>query len=273
MHTVAVQGVEVPWILYGTAWKEERTTELTAAALAAGFRGVDTANQRKHYAEADVGRGLAASGVPRARLFVQTKFTYARGQDHRLPYEASAAVADQVEQSCASSLRHLGLERLDALLLHGPQHGRGITADDRAVWTRFEDLHHRKLATLLGVSNVTVEQLDLLAAHATVPIALVQNRCYAKDGWDREVRAWCADHDARYQGFSLLTANRTELAQAEVAAIARHHACSVPEVVFAFARQTGIIVLTGTADPAHMKADLAAGQLVLDPPELRTLLG
>ena len=273
MRTVTVQGVSVPWILYGTAWKEERTAALTAAALDAGFRGVDTANQRKHYVEADVGAALAAAGLARERLFVQTKFTYLRGQDERLPYDPAAPVAEQVEQSCAASLAHLGLARLDALLLHGPQQAKGLTADDRAVWTRFEDLRMRGLVGLLGVSNITAAQLALLWAHATVKPALVQNRCYARDGWDGEVRAWCADHGVVYQGFSLLTANRAELAAAPVVALARRHDCSVPELVFAFARQLGIIVLTGTSNEAHMRADLAAGERTLEPAEVQTLLG
>jgi hypothetical protein len=111
---------DLPSILYGTAWKEERTRELTSQALAAGYRGIDTANQRKHYVEAAVGEAIAASGVPRAALFVQTKFTYQRGQDHRLPYDPAAPLADQVAQSFASSCEHLGTDVIDSYVLHGP---------------------------------------------------------------------------------------------------------------------------------------------------------
>src|SRR5258707_2999475 len=95
---ITVQHVAVPAFLYGTAWKEERTQELTALALAAGFRAIDTANQRKHYFEAGVGAALAASGVARSDVFLQTKFTYARGPDHRLPYESKASIATHVPQ-------------------------------------------------------------------------------------------------------------------------------------------------------------------------------
>ena len=80
----------VPTFLYGTAWKEGRTPELTELAIQSGFRAIDTANQRRHYFEAGVGEGLAKayrSGVVgREDLFLQTKFTYHPGQDHRLPY-------------------------------------------------------------------------------------------------------------------------------------------------------------------------------------------
>src|SRR6266568_9626234 len=117
----------VPHFLYGTAWKEDRTAALTELALRAGFRGIDTANQRRHYFEAGVGQALAAAYraglVTRADLFLQTKFTYQRGQDHRLPYDPAAALAVQVAQSLASSLEHLSADYVDSFVLHGPSSG------------------------------------------------------------------------------------------------------------------------------------------------------
>ncbi len=60
---------------------------------------------------------------------------------------------------------------------------------------------------LLGVSNVSLRHLEQMAAlHSEAP-AFVQNRCYARFGWDREVRLFCRERDIIYQGFSLLTAN------------------------------------------------------------------
>src|ERR1700733_3600957 len=98
----------IPSFLYGTAWKEDRSAALTELALKSGFRGIDTANQRRHYFEAGVGEGLAAAYragvVTRADLFLQTKFTYQDGQDHRLPYDPAASLSTQVAQSLAGSL-------------------------------------------------------------------------------------------------------------------------------------------------------------------------
>src|SRR5438094_7764838 len=106
-RTLLIDGVRVPRFLYGTAWKEEQTQRLTELALAQGFRGIDTANQRRHYHEAAVGKAIAAALaeglVTRDELFLQTKFTFRRGQDQRLPYDADAPIAAQVEQSLASS--------------------------------------------------------------------------------------------------------------------------------------------------------------------------
>src|SRR5437867_12093533 len=113
-----------PSFIYGTAWKESETERLTRSAIEAGFRGIDTANQRRHYHEAGVGAAIAravASGlVQRDELFLQTKFTSVGGQDQRLPYDPGADDATQVRQSFASSLEHPQIETLDSYLLHGP---------------------------------------------------------------------------------------------------------------------------------------------------------
>src|SRR6202162_4868991 len=105
---LSIDGVRVPGFLYGTAWKEDETQRLTALALQQGFRGIDTANQRRHYHEAAVGQAIAASVerglVIRDDLFHQTKFTFRRGHDQRLPYDPQAPISSQVEQSFASSL-------------------------------------------------------------------------------------------------------------------------------------------------------------------------
>ncbi|MBC8069714.1 MAG: aldo/keto reductase [Deltaproteobacteria bacterium] len=261
-----VHGVAVPPMLYGTAWKEDATAELVRLALASGFVGIDTANQRKHYFEAGVGEAIA--GMPRERLFLQTKFTYARGQDARLPYDPNASLTTQVEQSFASSLEHLGVQHIDAYVLHGPHAGRGWTDLDREVWRAMEGLHQAGHVRLLGVSNISREQLETLVDEASVPPSLVQNRCYARTGWDREVRALCRDRGLLYEGFSLLTANRTELGRPAVAAIARRAGATIPQVVFRFAEAIGIVALTGTSDRAHMHEDLAAHAIVLAPADV-----
>src|SRR5215472_8368968 len=123
-RNVLLDGLRVPRFLYGTAWKEEQTQRLTELALRQGFRGIDTANQRRHYHEAAVGQAIAmamaAAQMTRNDLFLQTKFTFRTGQDHRLPYDPKAPIRQQVEQSFASSLEHLGTNIIDSYLLHGP---------------------------------------------------------------------------------------------------------------------------------------------------------
>src|SRR5947209_2141876 len=144
----------IPSFLYGTAWKEERTETLVAQALSAGFRGIDTANQRRHYHEAAVGAAIRKSGLPRDDLFLQTKFTYVESQDSRLPYDPAADPPTQVRQSFDSSLEHLGVDYLDSYLLHGPRTRSGFSRIDREVWSTMEQLQKEGRARKIGISNV-----------------------------------------------------------------------------------------------------------------------
>jgi len=268
----AVGQAQVPTFIYGTAWKEARTAELVRGALEAGFRALDTANQRRHYDEAAVGRALAASGVARQEAFVQTKFTYRAGQDHRMPYEPDAPIGHQVEQSFESSLEHLGVDVIDSYLLHGPSRRSGLGPDDIEAWRAMESLRDEGRATFLGVSNVLQDQLEALLRAARVPPTFVQNRCYASLGWDAAVRAVCDREGLIYQAFSLLTANSGTLHHPIVHGIARRHGRTIAQVVFRFALQIGMIPLTGTTGPRHMAEDLDVYEFELDPSECGALL-
>ena len=273
--TMNVRGTRVPRLLYGTAWKEDRTEGLVIDALDAGFRGIDTANQRKHYVEQAVGQAvqnkLREGFIRREDLFLQTKFTFRDGQDDRLPYDPAAPIAEQVAQSFASSLEHFGVETLDSLVLHGPSQREGLGADDHEAWRAMEAIAQTGRVKLLGASNVTARQVTELVAFSTIPIAFVQNRCYADRKWDREVRTVCDEHGIIYQGFSLLTANRHVLANPKVGAIASRHGKTPSQIVFRFAQQVGMLPLTGTSDPTHMQQDLDLAGLELDAEELATI--
>ena len=265
----------VPEFLYGTAWKEDRTAALTELALRSGFRGIDTANQRRHYVEAGVGEALAAAYraglVTRADVFLQTKFTYQRGQDHRLPYDPAAPVPTQVAQSMASSLEHLGTDHVESYVLHGPASGRDWTDDDVAAWAAMVRERDLGRTRWLGVSNVSLRHLVQMEATGVERPAFVQNRCYARFGWDRAVRAFCAERAIVYQGFSLLTANPEVLQHPLVGRLAARDKVTAAQIVFAFARAVGMLPLTGTSDPLHMTQDLASFGLSLSPEEVRAI--
>jgi len=239
-----------------------------------GFRGIDTANQRRHYFEAGVGQGLAAAYqagvVTRADLFLQTKFTYQRGQDHRLPYDPAAPLSVQVAQSMASSLEHLGTDYVDSHVLHGPSAYDWSDADAE-VWEAMIRERDAGRTRLLGVSNVSLQHLEQMASvHAEGP-AFVQNRCFARVGWDRDVRSFCSERKIIYQGFSLLTANPEVLNHSLVTGLAARANATPAQIVFAFARIVGILPMTGTSDAEHMKQDRASLELSLSPDAVRSI--
>jgi diketogulonate reductase-like aldo/keto reductase len=266
-----------PAIIYGTAWKESETQRLTELAIEQGFRAIDTANQRRHYVEAEVGIALAnmiSRGIVRREdLFLQTKFTFRGGQDHRLPYDPNAPIAGQVAQSFANSLMHLQTEILDSYLLHGPSQRTGLGPDDWEAWRAMEALVTAGRVRSIGISNVSLSQLRELCEGAQVRPRFVQNRCFAVDGWDRAIRCYCAEQGILYQGFSLLTANRHVLASYEIVQLAQHYKRPVASIIFQFATAIGIVPLTGTTRREHMCDDLQALGFEMTPSDVRMVEG
>ena len=248
----------IPNFIYGTAWKEDDTEDLVCTAIGIGFRGIDTANQRRHYNEAAVGSAISKvlkNSIKREELFIQTKYTYANGQDHRTPYDINADCRTQVKQSFQSSLEHLQIDYIDSYVLHGPSVSFGLAQDDWQVWQEMEAIHKEHRTRYLGVSNVSIEQLKVLFEGAKVKPTFVQNRCFAEQGWDKDVREFCKRNGIIYQGFSLLTANPFVLPKVEQ--IANKVNKTPAQVLFRFSMYVGILPLTGTTSKIHMKEDLA----------------
>lgn len=134
-----------------------------------------------------------------------------------------------------------------------------------------EQLKRDDRVKLIGVSNVSLDQLKELYEKSSIKPAFVQNRCYASRGWDREVRRFCTDKGIFYQGFSLLTANREIFNRHEFLKIASKHGITEAQTIFAFALQVGMLPLTGTTNPRHMKEDLAAFEIELEESELEAV--
>ncbi len=272
---VTYNDLSIPPFMYGTAWKKDQTARLVETAIDSGFAAIDTANQLIHYQEALVGEALltlAKKGVKRESLFLQTKFTSVSGQDHRTPYDQSADLPTQVQQSFESSLEHLHTDFLDSYVLHGPYSRWGLNQSDWDVWGRMEAYYQVGQAKMIGISNVQADQLSELCEKASVKPMVVQNRCYAVMGWDKKVRDICKSQGIIYQGFSLLTANQDVLRDPQIWDIAKRVEANPLQVIFRFALQIGMLPLTGTTNETHMKDDLASlTQFDLSPEDLQTI--
>jgi len=252
-------GVRMPRIIYGTAWKQERTAALVEQAIETGFRGIDTACQPKHYNEAGVGEGVAACltrGLERAELYLQTKFTPLSGQDPlRVPYDPNASLSDQVAQSFQASLKNLKTSYLDCLVLHSPLANQ---LEIRQVWQAMESIFHNGGAKQLGISNCyDLNQLEVLYRTAEVKPAVLQNRFYADTNYDRSIRDFCRQQQIIYQSFWTLTTNPKVLAHATLQNLATKYKRSAAQVFYRYLTQIGIIPLTGTSSSEHMREDLA----------------
>ena len=250
-----------PSFIYGTAWKEDATADLVEKAVSTGFSAIDTANQPRHYQEHLVGEALlrlAGKGINREGLFLQSKFTPTNGHDQRIPYDPTENLITQVKQSFESTLKNLHTDHLDSYLLHGPYTQPDLGDEDWEVWSAIEDLYKAGKTRFIGISNVNIVQLKLLTEKAEIKPMVVQNRCFANQGWDSEIRGFCKTNQIAYEGFSLLTANPFVIQSPEVRSIARELGRTPEQVVFCFAMQAGMIPITGTTNDQHMKEDLQA---------------
>ena len=266
-------GVNMPGLIYGTAWKKERTADLVVKAIQAGFRGIDTACQPKHYDEPLVGEALhklEEHGIERETLFIQTKFTPLSGQDPRqVPYDKDATIESQVNQSFEASLRNLQTQYVDSLVLHSPVAPRALLMK---LWGAMETIQKTGAARQLGISNCyDTKVMRQLYADANVKPAVVQNRFYKKTGYDADLRNWCSNHGVIYQSFWTLSANPHILADKALRTIARKYNKTEAQIFFRHLNQSGIVVLTGTCSEQHMREDLGIFDFELSADDLKNV--
>ncbi|KAH7626974.1 NADP-dependent oxidoreductase domain-containing protein [Sordaria sp. MPI-SDFR-AT-0083] len=218
--------VNMPRMIYGTAWKKNRTADLVYEAIKEGFRGIDTAAMKRHYSEELTGEGIRRAIkdgiITREELYIQTKYT-----PHDDAFLAEPAlyptITSQVLASVTSSLRNFAhpdseedTSYIDCLIMHSPFPDPISTLE---AWTALQSFVPHRIRSL-GISNITLPELQYLVADPRVTVypTVIQNRFRrAERRWDYELRRWCANQNStrwkgekrtRYQGFWTLTGNR-----------------------------------------------------------------
>lgn len=269
-NKISITPTKMPKIIYGTAWKKEHTTRLVMEALKAGFRGIDTACQPKHYAEPLVGDALTLYDIKREELFIQTKFTPIAGQDtNSVPYDKNLSLNEQVLQSFEVSKRNLKTSYIDSLLLHSPLFPFSHLL---RVWHAMEEIYRRGEVMQLGISNCyDLEVLKRLYQEVDIQPSIVQNRFYSDSNYDKELREWCQTHKITYQSFWSLTANPHILGSDIVIKLAIKYQKSEAQIFFAYLMSQNITPLSGTTSQEHMQQDLKAGELSLTHDEIAAI--
>lgn len=248
----------MPSLIYGTAWKKDKTADLVTRAVRYGFRGIDTACQPKHYNEAGVGEALqrlSGEGITRKELYIQTKFTPINGQDPlNIPYDRRAPLSEQVAQSFEASKKNLNVSYVDGLILHSP-----LENIDRTMiaWQAMQQIHQQGGAKLIGISNCyDLEMLKQLYEAAYIKPSVLQNRFYEDTDYDTEIRNWCQERKIIYQSFWTLTANPHLLSSEPIQRAVQTYQKTAAQIFFRVLVHEGIVPLTGTCSDIHMKEDL-----------------
>lgn len=260
----------LPAFVYGTAWKGEATSTLVYQALSNGFTAVDTAAQPKHYREdlvaAGIGNAIKDGKIRRSELYLQTKFTSVHGQDpERMPYDSRASLPDQINASVLSSLRNFTFTSdteqpyIDTLVLHSPM---PTVAETLEAWQTLEQYVPGEIRNL-GISNCNLFTLMDLYERATIKPAVVQNRFYAESKFDIGVRKFCQEKGIVYQAFWTLSANPRLVKSSEVQELVQKLRISPEAALYCLVLGLdGVVVLNGTTQAAHMRADWEAVALV-----------
>ncbi len=265
--------MKTPPLIYGTAWKKERTADLVVQAVMSGFRGIDTACQPKHYNEPAVGEAIArlsSHGIAREDLFIQTKFTPLAGQDpQRIPYDPNAALDVQVAQSFKASQRNLQTHYIDSLVLHSPLFPY---SNLKTVWSAMEEIFDSGTARQIGISNYyDLDILKRLHADAKVKPSVVQNRFYSDSGYDTDIRQWCNDQGIIYQSFWSLTANPHILGDKIVVDMALKYGRTPAQIFYRYLSHMNIVPLIGSTSQEHMLQDMEIFEFELSASEIANI--
>ncbi|GAA4311335.1 aldo/keto reductase [Klenkia terrae] len=214
------------WQITGTA-----CTDAVRAALDAGYRHLDTATMYRN--EAEVGRALADSDVPREEVFVTTK----------LPPERASAARSTLE----ASLSALGVEQVDLWLVHWSTGG-----DDVALWREFVAARDAGLARDVGVSNFSLAQLDELAEATGVMPAVNQVR-WAPSLFDADVLEGQRKRGVVLEGYSPFKS--TDLDDPVLVEIAGAHGVTTAQVVLRWHLDHGVVVIPKSVTPERIAAN------------------
>ncbi len=271
---ISKENINIPNMIYGTAWKKDKTSNLVYEALKEGFRGIDTAGQPKHYNEKGVGEGINKSIkdniITRNDLYIQTKFTPIDGQDkNNMPYEITDDLKIQVRKSFENSKKNLQVEYIDSYILHSP-----IFPGKKLIeaWLTMEEFYSLKEVGQLGISNCyDLDVLKYLYKNSDIKPAIVQNRFYAQSGYDKEIRIWCKQKGILYQSFWSLTANPEIVNSSVINQLSKKYNKTKEQIFYKFLNELEIIPLNGTTSNEHMKLDLDIKDFYLEKSEIETI--
>ncbi|MEZ4409830.1 MAG: aldo/keto reductase [Polyangiales bacterium] len=254
-------GVEIPKLGLGT-WmiRDDDVAEAVRAAVAMGYRHVDTAQAYGN--EAGVGEAVRACGVPREAVFVTTKLA------------AEAKSYDEAARAIDGSLKTLGLDVIDLMIIHSPQPWRRFGGDDRffegnrAAWRALEAAYKTGKLRAVGVSNF--ERVDLDNLLGACEVAPMVNQVLAHiSNTPSALIDYAHERGMLVEAYSPIA--HGELMKNEtVAAMAARYGVSVPRLSIRYCLQLGLLPLPKTANPEHMRSN-ADVDFVISDEDMETL--
>ena len=255
-------GVRIPQLGLGTWFiDDDKAAEAVKAAAKLGYRHFDTAQAYGN--ERGVGEGVRTCGIPREELFVVSK----AAAEHKTYQQAKNGIDE--------TLRKMGLDYLDMMIIHSPQPWNKVNQcedryveGNRAAWRALEEAYQKGKLRAIGVSNFQIGDLNsLMEACAVKP--MVNQILLHISNTPLELVKFCQNNDIAVEAYSPI-AHGEILHQPEIQAMAEKYGVSVPQLCIRYTLQLGAVSLPKTANPAHMETN-AQVEFAISAEDMETL--
>ena len=240
-------GVEIPVLALGT-WliDDDKVADAVKAAIDLGYRHIDTAQAYGN--ERGVGEGVRKSGIARNEIFITSKVA------------AECKSYESAAKSINETLRKMGLDYIDMMIIHSPQPWMEVNqsdnryyAENREVWRALEDAYSAGKIRAIGVSNFLQGDLDnILVACKVKPMVNQVLAHIANTPFD--VIEYCQAKGIEVEAYSPV-AHGEAMKNEKIVQMAAKYGVTVPQLCIKYDIQLGLIVLPKTANPAHMKSN------------------
>ncbi|MGE0666830.1 MAG: aldo/keto reductase [Sphingomonadales bacterium] len=255
------KGVKIPKLGLGT-WMiaDDKVGQAVRDAVALGYRHFDTAQAYEN--ERGVGEAVRNCGVSRDDLFVTSKV------------RAEFKTFDEARNSIDGSLRALGLDHIDMMLIHSPQPWAKFGGSDRyfegnlEAWRALEDALKAGKVQAIGVSNFQKSDLDNILNNASVKPAVNQVLAHVGNT-PFDLIAYTESKGILVEAYSPIGHGEI-LDNQDLKAMAQQYGVSLPQLCIRYCLQLGLLPLPKTANPEHMRSN-AAVDFEISEADMRTL--
>ncbi|PPQ73140.1 hypothetical protein CVT24_009133 [Panaeolus cyanescens] len=251
-------GNVIPGIGFGT-WKiptGHTTVDQVDQAISVGFSHIDTAQAYRN--EEEAGKAIRESGLSRNEIFITTKYSGLNGLG--------------IEESIRNSLNNLGVQYIDLYLIHHP---RLAVPDIPTAWQQMEGLRGAGLVKSIGVSNYAIKDLEILLASAKIKPAVNQIILHPYVWAQQEpLVKFCHDNGIAIEAYSPLIPVTTlpgGPVDKPVKNITKRLNATSDQVLLAWAKSKGAVILTTSSKKHRLEGYLAAGDIALTAEELKAI--
>lgn len=262
-HFTLANGVNIPKLGLGT-WRidDSVAAKVVKQAIEVGYRHIDTAQAYEN--EHGVGEGVRASGIARDEVFVTTKLA------------AECKSYAQAKERIDGSLRTLGLEHIDLMLIHSPQpwsefrEGGHFFEGNLEAWRALEEAHQAGKLRAIGVSNFEREDMDNILEHGSVAPAVNQILAHVGNT-PFDLIDYAKGRGILVEAYSPV-AHGAALKDQSLAAMAARYGVSIPQLCIRYCLQLDLLPLPKTSNVEHMRSN-AAVDFVISDEDMETLKG